>query len=98
MDYTSLGSSGMRVSRIALGCMGLAQPIGRHSWTLDEEAAQPIFPRAVDWLCNHPVALDPPPLGTGDRRRPPRQDGLDTGHPGGRTPAGLLGWTPPEAQ
>ena len=48
MDYTSLGSSGLQVSRIALGCMGLAQPTGRHSWTLDEQAAQPIFRRAVE--------------------------------------------------
>jgi 1-deoxyxylulose-5-phosphate synthase len=48
MDYTTLGSSGLRVSRIALGCMGLAQPTARHPWTLDEDAAQPIFRRAAE--------------------------------------------------
>ena len=48
MDYTSLGSSSLRVSRIALGCMGLAQPGDRHPWTLDEDTAQPIFRRAVE--------------------------------------------------
>ena len=48
MDYTSLGSSDLRVSRIALGCMGLAQPTDRHPWTLDEDTAQPIFRRAVE--------------------------------------------------
>ncbi|MFY1620547.1 aldo/keto reductase [Micromonospora sp. WMMD736] len=48
MDYTSLGSSDLRVSRIALGCMTFAQPTDRHPWTLDEDAAQPIFRRAVE--------------------------------------------------
>lgn len=28
--------------------MGLAQPTGRHPWTLDEDTAQPIFRRAVE--------------------------------------------------
>jgi 1-deoxyxylulose-5-phosphate synthase len=48
MDYTSLGTSGPQVSRIALGCMGLAEPTARHPWTLDEDTAQPIFRRAVE--------------------------------------------------
>ncbi|MFC7546606.1 aldo/keto reductase [Plantactinospora sp. GCM10030261] len=48
MDHTTLGVSGPRVSRIALGCMGFAQPTHRHPWTLGEDAAQPIFRRAVE--------------------------------------------------
>ncbi|BCB88156.1 aldo/keto reductase [Phytohabitans suffuscus] len=48
MKYVQLGSSGLRVSRIALGCMGLAHPTGRNPWALGEDAAQPIFRRAVE--------------------------------------------------
>jgi hypothetical protein len=35
----------------------------------------------------HPVTVDPPTVGAGRRRRPPRQDGLDTRHPGRWAPA-----------
>lgn len=49
MEYTRLGPSGLRVSRIALGCMGFGDPgVGASSWTLDDTAAAPIFRRAVD--------------------------------------------------
>ena len=38
MEYTKLGSTGLDVSRIALGCMTYGDPLrGNHSWTLDEE-------------------------------------------------------------
>lgn len=47
MDYTLLGNSGLKVSRIALGGMsfGSGTPM---AWILDEDAAQPIFRQAVD--------------------------------------------------
>jgi 1-deoxyxylulose-5-phosphate synthase len=50
MDYTRLGSSGLRVSRIALGCMSFGTS-GRGAaggWALDEEAAAPVFREAVE--------------------------------------------------
>jgi len=54
MDYVRLGRTGLRVSRICLGCMtygapatGAAQP-GRHAWTLDEEESQPYLRQALD--------------------------------------------------
>ncbi len=49
MDYTRLGTTGLRVSRIALGCMTYGDPTrGQHSWTLDEDAAAPFFRQAVE--------------------------------------------------
>lgn len=49
MDYTTLGRSGLRVSRVGLGCMsyGVAAT-GMHRWTLDEDAAGPFFRQAVE--------------------------------------------------
>jgi 1-deoxyxylulose-5-phosphate synthase len=49
MDYTTLGRSGLRVSRVGLGCMsyGVAAT-GMHRWTLDEDAAAPFFRQAVE--------------------------------------------------
>ena len=49
MDYTRLGTSELMVSRIALGCMSFADPSrGAPAWTLDEQAAGPIFAQAVE--------------------------------------------------
>ncbi len=49
MDYTTLGRTGLQVSRIALGCMTYGEPTrGNHSWTLDEEASRPLIRRAVE--------------------------------------------------
>ena len=49
MEYVRLGHSGLKVSRIALGCMSYGDPArGLHSWTLDEEASQPFFRQAVE--------------------------------------------------
>jgi 1-deoxyxylulose-5-phosphate synthase len=48
MDYTRLGTSGLKVSRIALGCMSFGAGDRAHDWALDDEAAAPIFRQAVD--------------------------------------------------
>lgn len=49
MQYTLLGRTGLRVSRLCLGCMtyGIAQA-GTHQWTLDEEASRPFFRQALE--------------------------------------------------
>jgi aryl-alcohol dehydrogenase-like predicted oxidoreductase len=47
MEYTTLGRTGMEVSRIALGCMSFGTSEWR-DWVLDEEASQPIIERAID--------------------------------------------------
>ncbi|MHC6222360.1 aldo/keto reductase [Arthrobacter sp. MMS24-S77] len=49
MDYTRLGNSGLRVSRIALGCMSFGDTSrGFNEWALDDDAAEPIFRQAVE--------------------------------------------------
>ena len=49
MEYTRLGNSGLKVSRIALGCMSFGeQSRGFSQWSLDEEASQPFFAQAVE--------------------------------------------------
>lgn len=49
MEYTTLGSSDLTVSRICLGCMGFGDPQrGQHSWTLDEPHSREIIRRALD--------------------------------------------------
>ncbi|WP_288025984.1 aldo/keto reductase [Arthrobacter sp.] len=48
MEYTRLGNSGLKVSRIALGCMSFGAPGTGRDWTLDDAAAEPIFRQAVD--------------------------------------------------
>jgi aryl-alcohol dehydrogenase-like predicted oxidoreductase len=47
MQYTQLGTTGMTVSRICLGCMSYGSPSWR-PWVLDEAAAQPFFKQALD--------------------------------------------------
>ncbi len=48
MDYTRLGGSGLKVSRIALGCMSFGDTSRGHEWALGDEAAAPIFRQAVE--------------------------------------------------
>jgi aryl-alcohol dehydrogenase-like predicted oxidoreductase len=47
METTILGATGMRVSRICLGCMGYGTPEWR-PWVLDENQARPFFKRAIE--------------------------------------------------
>jgi len=49
MNYVRLGSTGLRVSRICLGCMTYGVPErGAHPWSLDEEASRPFIKRALE--------------------------------------------------
>src|SRR5215210_9247229 len=49
MKFTKLGSTGMDVSRICLGCMSYGVPDrGAHPWSLDEEQSRPFLRRAVE--------------------------------------------------
>ena len=49
MKYIKLGTTGLDVSRVCLGCMSYGIPDrGGHSWTLDEEQSRPFIRRAVE--------------------------------------------------
>jgi aryl-alcohol dehydrogenase-like predicted oxidoreductase len=49
MRYTRLGSTGLEVSAISLGCMSFGDPLrGNHQWTLDEESSRTLIRRALD--------------------------------------------------
>lgn len=47
MQYTTLGRTGMKVSRICLGTMTYGDP-GWRSWVLNEEAGRPFIKRALE--------------------------------------------------
>jgi len=53
MEYARLGNTGMKVSRICLGCMGFGDA-GRwvHKWVLDEENSRPIIKKALEMGIN----------------------------------------------
>jgi len=49
MEYVKLGSTGLDVSRICLGCMSYGVPErGPHPWSLDLDASRPFLTRALD--------------------------------------------------
>src|SRR5262245_64088164 len=49
MEYIKLGNTGMKVSRICLGCMGFGDATRWiHKWVLDEENSRPIIKKALE--------------------------------------------------
>ena len=54
MDYINLGKTGLKVSRICLGCMSYGAPAtgalkpGSHAWTLDEKESQSFLRQALE--------------------------------------------------
>lgn len=49
MTYVKLGSTGLNVSRVVLGCMTYGDPAqGTHDWALDEAASRPFIKQAVE--------------------------------------------------
>jgi aryl-alcohol dehydrogenase-like predicted oxidoreductase len=48
MDYVRFGNTGMKVSRLCLGCMSYGDPARRYDWALDEEHSRPYIQRALE--------------------------------------------------
>ncbi len=58
VEYVNLGKTGLKVSRICLGCMTYGSPAtgelkpGRQAWALNEEQSQPFFRQALEMGIN----------------------------------------------
>ena len=49
MDYVKLGKSGLKVSRVCLGCMSFGVPErGQHLWSLNEDQSRPFIKKALE--------------------------------------------------
>jgi len=49
MQYVNLGSTGLKVSRLCLGCMTYGEPLrGKHPWTIGEADSRPFLRQALD--------------------------------------------------
>jgi aryl-alcohol dehydrogenase-like predicted oxidoreductase len=49
MEYVKLGSTGVDISRLCLGCMSYGvKSRGRHTWSLEEEDSRPFIRRALE--------------------------------------------------
>ena len=49
MDYVNLGRTGLKVSRLCLGCMSYGEPErGNHPWTLGDAQSRPFIKKALD--------------------------------------------------
>ena len=50
MEYTRLGDTGLKISRLALGCMSYGDPMTEraHLWALADDDAQPFFRQAIE--------------------------------------------------
>jgi aryl-alcohol dehydrogenase-like predicted oxidoreductase len=47
MEYTRLGNTGVKVSRLCLGCMSFGSASWR-PWVLERDDAAPFFKRAIE--------------------------------------------------
>jgi aryl-alcohol dehydrogenase-like predicted oxidoreductase len=53
MNYIRLGKTGLKVSRICLGCMSYGVPErGGHPWSMPEDQSRPYFQRALEMGIN----------------------------------------------
>jgi aryl-alcohol dehydrogenase (NADP+) len=49
MEYTNLGKTGLKVSKICLGCMTYGEPLrGAHPWSLNEDESKVFYRRALE--------------------------------------------------
>ena len=48
MEYIRFGNTGLKVSKICLGCMTYGQPTDRWPWALNEEQSRPFIQKALE--------------------------------------------------
>jgi 1-deoxyxylulose-5-phosphate synthase len=67
MDYVNLGRTGLKVSRICLGCMSYGDPArGHHAWALGEAESRPFIKRALELGVNFFDTANMYSLGAGE--------------------------------
>jgi aryl-alcohol dehydrogenase-like predicted oxidoreductase len=65
LEYVNFGRTGLKVSKIGLGCLGFGSPAWM-PWILDEAASRPILTRALDAGINFFDTADMYSLGVGE--------------------------------
>ena len=48
MEYIRFGATGLKVSRICLGCMSYGEPMDNRPWALNEEQSRPFIKQALE--------------------------------------------------
>jgi aryl-alcohol dehydrogenase-like predicted oxidoreductase len=48
VEYVRLGNTGMKGSRLCLGCMSFGQRTERWAWALDEDDSRPLIKKALE--------------------------------------------------
>lgn len=48
MEYTKLGNTDIKISRICLGCMSFGKAGTMHDWTLNEQQSEEVIKHALD--------------------------------------------------
>src|SRR5258706_13288370 len=66
MNYVNLGSTGLKVSRICLGCMTYGSKSWRE-WVLEEDAGRPLIKQALDLGINFFDTADMYSLGVSEQ-------------------------------
>jgi 1-deoxyxylulose-5-phosphate synthase len=67
MEYVNLGRTGLKVSRICLGCMSYGDPAsGHHAWALGEADSRPFVKRALELGINFFDTANMYSLGAGE--------------------------------
>jgi 1-deoxyxylulose-5-phosphate synthase len=67
MEYVNLGKTGLKVSRICLGCMSYGDPAsGHHAWALSEADSRPFIKKALELGINFFDTANMYSLGAGE--------------------------------
>ncbi len=91
MNFTNLGKTGLKVSRLCLGCMSFGVPDrGMHAWTLDEEQSRPFIKRALELGINFFDTSNSYSDGTSEEILGPGDPGLRPARRGRDRDQGLL--------
>ena len=91
MEYVNLGKSGLKVSRLCLGCMSYGVPErGVHPWSLGYSDSRPFIARGLEAGINFFDTSNSYSDGTSERTPRPSHSGTDPSGRGGDRNQGLF--------